>query len=345
MISISFFIFTPMKKNSYLFVLNLFLISTSLNAQSAKELQETAKSFIQQADYANALLVLNRAVQLAPKDLDILKDLSLTYYLQKDFTKSLEIIKPVTERDDADDQSFQLAGNAYLQLEQFKECEKLFRKGIKKFPESGAMYNELGELLMAQKDYSAIKYWEKGIEVDASFSKNYYNASKYYFLTTDKIWTLLYGEIFINIEPQSSRTVEIKNMLLDGYKKLFAEAIITLPTSDKNNFTDAFITSINKQSAVVAAGINVESLIMIRTRFILDWYQNYADKLPFKLFELHRQLLQGGMFEAYNQWIFGSSQNLAAYQNWTAVHTVEYNEFTRFQQSRLFKIPAGQYYR
>jgi len=50
------------------------------------------------------------------------------------------------------------------------------------------------------------------------------------------------------------------------------------------------------------------------------------------------------MFDAYNQWVFESVQNLPAYQNWTVLHAGEYNDFTRFQKSRMYKIPAGQYY-
>ncbi len=95
---------------------------------------------------------------------------------------------------------------------------------------------------------------------------------------------------------------------------------------------------------VAANGINAETLTMIRSRFILDWYNEFAEKLPFKLFELQQQLLQNGMFDVYNQWIFGSVQNLAAYQNWTIAHPAEYNEFTKFQRGRVFKIPLGQYY-
>ena len=321
------------------------LLNSHTFSQSAKELQETARAFIQQSDFANAVLVLNRAAQMEPNNLDVAKDLSLSYYMQRDNAKALEIIKPLLDREDADDQCYQIAGDIYKQLEQTKECEKLFRKGIKKFPGSGPMYNELGELLWAQKDYTAIKQWEKGIEVDPGFSKNYYNASKYYFFTPDKIWSILYGEIFINIEPLSNRTPEIKSILLDSYKKLFADAKLSVPDNEKNKFTDAFIGTMNKQSLVAAAGINTESLIMIRSRFILDWYNEYADKFPFKLFELQRQLLQEGMFEAYNQWMFGPVQNLAAYQNWTTVHAAEYNEFSHFQRGRIFKIPAGQYYR
>ena len=99
-----------------------------------------------------------------------------------------------------------------------------------------------------------------------------------------------------------------------------------------------------KQNAVATSGLNPESLTMIRTRFILDWFNEYAANYPTKLFELQRQLLQEGLFEAYNQWIFGIAQNLAVYQNWTNTHSEEFNEFSRFQKGRIYKVPAGQYY-
>jgi len=319
------------------------LLAGSAPAQTASELQETARSFMQQGDYSNALLVLNRAAQLEPTNLQVIKDLAFTYYLQKDFPKALSIITPALDREDADDQCYQIAGNCYKQLSQVKDCDRLFRKGIKKFPASGALYNELGELLWAQQDFSAIKQWEKGIEVDPSYSKNYYNACKYYYLSTDKVWSILYGEIFVNMEPLSNRTPEIKTILLESYKKIFTGQ--DPATGDKNRFSTAFSGLMNRQSTLATTGISTETLIMIRTRFILDWFTEQADKLPFRLFDLHRQLLQDGLFEAYNQWLFGSVQNLAAYQQWISSHAAEYDAFTRFQRGRVYKMPAGQYYR
>ena len=103
---------------------------------------------------------------------------------------------------------------------------------------------------------------------------------------------------------------------MDGYKKLFAESNLLSDFKSKNKFELAFLTTMNKQNSVVLKGINAETLTMIRTRFILDWDKDYEDKIPFKLFELHEQLLELGLFPAYNQWIFGAAQNLAAYQNW-----------------------------
>lgn len=315
-----------------------------LLGQDVKQLHENARIFMRQGDYSNAVIILNRAILLQPDNYEINKDLALNYYFAKEYKKALEAIKPLLDKEQADDQSYQIAGDIYLALDEIKDCDKVYRKGLKKFPNSGPLYNELGKLLWAQKDYSAIKQWEKGIELDPSFSKNYYHACRYYYFTTDKVWSLIYGEIFLNIEPQSPYSPEVKNILYESYKKLFMDADLEKSNPEKNSFVGAFLKSMNKLSPLASTGLNTESLTMIRSRFIIDWYDQHADKFPFKLFELQRQLLQEGMFDAYNQWIFTTVINLPAYQNWTNTHSTEYNDLVRFQKNRIFKIPIGQYY-
>ncbi len=328
--------------------LSLILIAlccqTLVFAQDVKQLQANARDFMHKGDYSNAILILNRALVMQPKNLEIAKDLALNYYYSKDYKRAIETLDPVLDRDDADDQAFQIVGDAYWALNDAKESEDTYRKGIKRLPNSGALYNELGKVLWTKNDFNAIKQWEKGIENDPGFAGNYYNASKYYYFTTDKVWSLVYGEIFINIDPKSSYTPEIKNILLEGYKKLFSEVDVEKNNKEKNSFANAFLKTMNKQSSLATSGINAESLTMIRTRFILDWDLNYASKFPFKLFELQRQYIQEGLFEAYNQWVFATAQNLPAYQAWTTVHSQEYAALTRFLQDRIFKIPAGQFY-
>lgn len=321
-----------------------FCLQTILFAQDVAELQKNAKTYMQKGDHANAILILNRALVLQPGNLELSKNLALNYYYAKEYVKAIDVLKPLLDRDDADDQCFQMAGDSYWAIEQFKDCEKVYKKGIKKLPNSGILYNDLGQLLWIQKDFSAIKQWEKGIEMDPGFARNYFNACKYYYFTTDKVWSIIYGEIFLNIDPLNESTPEIKNILLEGYKKLFADADLEKSNSDKNQFVVAFLKTMNKQSTAVSAGVNAETLSMVRTRFILDWYTNYGSKYPFKLFEWQRQLLQNGLFDAYNQWIFATAQNLPAYQNWTTTHSQEYNELVLFQKNRVFKVPPGQYY-
>lgn len=329
-----------------LFSIACCIISIGVFAQQEdiEKLHQNAKTFMRQGDYANASLILVRALQLEPNNLGIAKDLAYDYYLQRQNDKALAVLKPFLDKDNADDQTYQIAGTVYNALGQQKESEKLYKKAIKTFPESGPLYNEYGELLSSKGDINAIKQWEKGIEMDPSYANNYYNASKYYSTTKDKVWSLVYGEIFINIESFTSRTAEIKNVLLNGYKKLFADINLLADTKDKNPFELAFLSTMNKQNSVVIKGINAETLTMIRTRFILDWDKDYAAKFPSRLFELEKELLERGLFPVYNQWIFGTVQNLAAYQVWTSVHAAEYESFNKYQKDRIFKIPAGQYY-
>ena len=104
----------------------------STYAQDTKEMQANARSFMMQGDYSNAVLILNRAMQIEPGNPEIIKNLALNYYFQKDYNNALETIKPALEIDSADDQCFDLAGSIYLALDQLKECEKVYRKGLKK---------------------------------------------------------------------------------------------------------------------------------------------------------------------------------------------------------------------
>ena len=333
-----------MKK--FLFISACCILSINVFAQQddVEKLHENAKTFMRQGDYANASLILVRALELAPENMQIAKDLAYDYFLQKENQKALNVIKPFIEKQNADDQAYQIAGTIYNALGQQKEAEKIYKNGIKIFPNSGPLYNEYGELLGIMRDNNSIKIWEKGIEVDPSYSKNYYNASKYYSRTSDKVWSRIYGEVFIYLESYTARTIEIKNILLDGYKKLYADPDLMKDTKGKNKFELAYLSTMNKQNSVVTSGINPESLTMIRTRFILDWYKDYASQFPFQLFDLQKNLLEKGLFPAYDQWIFGATQNLAAYQNWTSSHAAEYAAFNKYLQDRNLKFTISQSY-
>ncbi|MFI5130583.1 MAG: tetratricopeptide repeat protein [Chitinophagales bacterium] len=335
-----------MKKFFSVLLISFFAITIFAQADDPKTLHENAKAFMRAGEFDNAAVVLVRALQKDKNNLELQKDLVMCYYLKRDYVKALDGAKVLLDRDDADVVVYQLAGNIYKALEQAKDCERVYKKGLKKFPKSGPLYSEYGELLWATKDYSAIEQWEKGIELDPAYAGNYYNASLYYFYTKDKVWGLLYGEIFVNMESLTERGAAMKQLLLKGYKeKLFAEAdLMKGEEKNKSEFARAFLQAMNKQSSLANKGITVESLTMIRSRFILDWYANNSTRFPFKLFDFQRQLLQEGMFEAYNQWLFGPVEDLTAYDDWTKTHAEQYTAFNNFQKTRVFKMPGGQYY-
>ncbi len=335
-----------MKKICSLFITFSLCFAAFAQPEDPKALHETAKTFMRSGDFNNAIIILTRALQQDNNNLEMEKDLVMSHYLKRDYAKALEGAKLLVERNDADVVCFQIAGNVYKALEEVKDCDKLYKKALKKFPKSGSLHSEYGELLWATKDFSAIKLWEEGIKVDPAFSGNYYNAAMFYFYTKDKVWSLIYGEIFINMESLGERGAAMKQLLLQGYKeKLFIDAdLMKGGEGNKSEFAKTFLQGMSKQSSLANKGITTETLTMIRARFILDWYANNADKFPFRLFDYQRQLLSEGMFTAYNQWLFGPIENLAAYENWSKTHQEEYNGFSAFQKTRVFRMSPGQYY-
>jgi tetratricopeptide (TPR) repeat protein len=333
-----------MKRIVLVLVLFIAINNKKVMAQTTAELQATAKAFMRQGDYGNAVLILNRCLAKEPANTSIGKDLALSYFYVQNNEMALEIIKPVLESKDADDQCFLITGNIYKQLNKPKESEKIFKKGIKMFPQSGSLYNELGEVqIAANNNKDAIKNWEKGIELDPSYSKNYYNAARFYFASNNNVWCILYGEIFVNMEPNNPKVAQLKKVIVESYKRLFTN--ITVAKNNKSNkpFAKLYIEALEKQGIQADQGIDVESLSMIRSRFIIDWFGS-SNKPAFKLFEQQQLLLKEGLFEAYNQWLFAAAENETAYQNWVKTHSTESIAFSKFQKSRIFKIPSGQYY-
>ncbi len=322
------------------------MAAVCFSQDNADTLQKIGRDYMKKGDWGNAVMVFKRALQQKPNDIGLLKDIAYSYYLEKDFMHSLETIKPVVESDDADVQSFQIAGTIYRAIEETKEGNKLYTRALKKFPYSGALYSEYGELLWQKKDYNAILQWEKGIEVDPNYPGNYYNAARFYYFTTDRVWSLLYGEIFVNLESYTIRTAEIKTILFDSYRKLFADADLlkNYNAKKKNEFEKAFLTSMNTQSSLASTGIDPQKLITIRTGFIKNWFETNAAKFPFRLFDYHKQLISSNMFAAYNQWMLGSGIKADDYQQWIVNNQAGYDTFNNFQRGRVFKLPKDQYY-
>jgi Tfp pilus assembly protein PilF len=314
--------------------------------QSVEQLRETAILFQKQEDFTNTLMILGKALEMEPQNLTILKDVALTYYLAGDFKRAAIRIFPLTDRDDADVQVFQIAGNIFKVLEDSRTCDKVYKKGLKKFPKSGALYSEYGDLKWSlEKSAEAIQQWEAGINAEPSHSGNYYHAAKFYFAAADKVRSIVYGEIFTNLESYSVRTSEIKILLIESYKRVFVSSeskqYFIKKTTD---FEVKFLETLMKQSALASRGITPETLLIIRSRFMLDWFTANSNAFPHQLFDHLQYLMRNGMFEAYNQWLFGPAADVNAYQNWLKTHDAENKKFQQYQRNKLFRMLEGQHY-
>ncbi len=315
--------------------------------QTAKLLQETAKTLIQKGDLDNAVVILERAKQQEPNNIEILRDLSYANYLKRDFAKAIDVGKELVDKPDADEQSFQVLGLSYKAVASYKEALKLYRTALRKFPNSGVIYNEYAEAYALDKDLEeAIVQWEKGIEVAPSYSSDYYNAAMYYVRKNNWIRAALYGELFLNLESYTARAEEIKTQMFILYRNLLMPGVIQQLKDAKTS--SVFEKNVLDELAKVTVGLKGEPTINditgIRTRFLANWALEKKKLYPFRLFDHQQYLLSQGMFEAYNYWLFSPANNSNLYEAWQRDHPKETEDFKAFQQSRVFKIPAGEYY-
>ena len=318
----------------------------NIHAQTPAEVHETVMSFLKNKDFDNANIAITNALAKQPDNYELLKEQLTVAYLKKDYAKTIELGKKLIKHANADAQAYQVLGSTYKMLAQDKAAIKNYEDGIAKFPEQGALRNEYAELLIARKNENdAIKQWESSIEKDPNYSVSYYYAAKYYGDKGDLIWAIYYGETFINLESYSARTSDMKSLLLGWYKKIYGQPNIAMVYASKNAFANMIAATLAKQSNAATAGITPESLTAIRTGFIKDWF--IADNTKYasvRLFEHWQQLIKLNHFKAYNLWAFGAAANTDIYKQWLAENATTNIAFENFQGSKIFKIPAGQYY-
>ena len=319
-------------------------------SQTPKELYQTARGYLMQGDLDNAVVSYNTLLKVDPDNIDALNDYLFVLVLNKDYAKAIDLGKQLITKPKANEQSYQTFGMAYKGKAAYKDAEELYKEGLKKFPESGVLYNEFGELYAMQNKLSeAIVQWEAGIKADPANSNNYYNATMYYSkVNEDLFWAIQYGEIFVNIESYSPHTALIKVKLFDAYKKMFSgDQFDKLASNPANTpFQKAWYNNMSTATAAVKDGVNAETIGALRTRFILNWFYNKQNETtPFYLFEHQRYLMKEGMFDAYNQWIFGEVSSKDDYEMWVNTHTKELSFFKVYQQNKLYRQPTGEYYK
>ena len=315
----------------------LIFVLSFVVAQPMSDLHKTAKNLMIEGDYENATLVFNKLLNNEPNNIAAHKDLAYLHYLKKEYSKSIEISKNFIDELTVEEKDYQILGLNYKAQGNNKECEKLYKSGLIKFPNSGVLYSDLADLYLNEKKLSdAVKSWKKGIEVDANYPNNYYNAAMYHNSIGNYFWTIIYGEIFVNLESYTIRTAEVKSTVLDAYKK-----ILYLGITNNNDFEKNVLNLLGSSTESLTA----YRLSSIRTKFILNWYHNKNnEKYPFRLFDQQRFLIQEGMFDAYNQWLFGIAVDPIQYKTWVDANLAEADNFKQFQEGRVFKLITGQYY-
>lgn len=307
------------------------------NSAKAKKMCDDAIGMMDAGNVDASIKLLNEAQKLDGLNAVIPYEIAYAYYLKEDYNKVISILDTLVSHKDANDRFYQLLGNAYDYIGKPESGLEVYTKGIKRFPNSGKLYLESGQIKFSQESYQeAINLWEKGCKVEPNFSSNYYWLAKIYNYTDERIWSIFYSEYFLLLEPGSKRTEEIGKLLFDNYRKSYTA---TSDTSGSFNLTKKGFEIVIEDkkdlkkgilpfegtyaSCFAVSAINFQSIINLKTiaeargRFLNCWFNDkkFLNTYPNSLLSYQKKIEDAGLFEVYTYWLlfYGDKETAISY--------------------------------
>ncbi|PKP19634.1 MAG: hypothetical protein CVU04_05565 [Bacteroidetes bacterium HGW-Bacteroidetes-20] len=333
--------------------------------QKAIEKGKEAVRLMDNGRYEESIKLLKEAQQLDPKSFIYPYELAYAFYMQKDYKKAKKYVESSLKYKDVNENAYQLLGNTYDYLGKSEKAIKTYEKGLKLFPNSGNLYLELGVMQMKNKEYlNALQYFEKGIEVEPNFPSNYYWAAKIFLSSSEEVWGMIYGEIFINLEPTTKRSTEIGKLLYKTYKneiKVISDTSYSVSFSknttininnleDLNNLKPPYGVTIYEPtlmfSIIGQKVIDINTLITIRSKFVDNYFSNGHDKqYPNLLFSYQKQIKDAGHFEAYTYFVLGKGDD-DTFQKWLSENEEKWQIFIDwFVNNKININESNKFYR
>lgn len=349
--------------NKYLLIVLFTGLGLNGWAQTPKETAAAncneALKFEDEGDYNTALGLLEQSQKLEPANTTYPYEIAYVWYNQKQYQHVVDKLETLKDKSDSFDRLYQLLGKSYTILNQSDRALAVYEDGLKKFPKSGCLLLERGIILLDDKKYDeALAYFEKGIDVAPGFSLNYYWAAKLYCNSSEPIWGVLYGEIFMNLERNGALNQEISKLLYSTYKSQ-----ITFPEAGKSavSFSKRTITEGRKpdkmpyslvyeatMGAAVATetAIDLNSLDRIRQNFLKFYNDRGFNKIyPNALFAYQDKITKADCMDAYNYWLLSNGDE-AAFKIWRAQNPAKWQDFVKWFDANPLKLnDANKFYR
>ena len=333
------------------------LYGQTTNKEKALAKGKEAIQLMDNGKIDESIKLLQEAQKLDPDRIDYPYELALAHYLKEDYKNAIKILKKIIKHKDVNERTFQLLGNSHSMLGKSKKAFKIYDAGLKKFPKSGMMYLEKGNVHWGKQEYDkALAYYEKGIEIDPKFTSNYYRATIIYCNSTEEVWGMIYGEIFMNLERNSNRTAEISQLLYDTYKseiKFIGGDTVSVSFSQNATVNINNLSYPTKMILPFGVGvyeptllfsilsektINLTTLNNIRSAFIDNYFNNGHDKIyPNILFSYQKRVKEAGHIEAYNHWILMKG-NEDEFGEWYSENEEKWENFVKWFTDNGLKI-------
>lgn len=351
-----------MMKKFYTLLFALIFASNQIFAQEQmiEQLVDSAVVLMDKQLYSESMTVLHEAIKKDPRHYRANYELAFLFSMMKEYDRSLSLLKKIENSPKANEQYYQMLGTIYDYKEMPETAISTYQKGLTKFPDSGRLHVELGMMYHKSNNVEkALETYEKGILADPTFPSNYFYAGLVLMGSSEPVWGLMYGEIFMNLEPYTNRSRTMSEYMVSTIKENVMQndtafvASFTKPSIELNPQTMKLEVSfpLVYQMCFNAAGrmaieegldeLGLYSLGYIHAEQIkhgTTYYAYYRKDSPSNpLFEYLLKVIEAGYIEEYCSLLYkGGFPN--EYLEWMIMNKDKYLEFMQWRENHPLSI-------
>ncbi|HVK38976.1 MAG TPA: hypothetical protein VNA88_10620 [Candidatus Kapabacteria bacterium] len=302
--------------------------------ERAEELARRAVEAMDAGQLDRALTLLDSAIKLDRTEPAYRYEKAYALLLKRDYSGGLAVVEPLLADTTATDYYYQLAAALHTGRGDSAASIAVLRAGLEHFPRSGPLHFEIGSRAEAAGDLvGAVTAYEQGMRAQPAYPENYYRAALILAGSSERIWGLIYGEMFMNLERQTERTARMGTVLLETYRRSIAvggdtsfqirfsermRALHVIGTEKTTEMVEAMgrpewlfemtaMQALAVSDACRAQGVTLDCLDQFRTEFNRRWFAQRLDtKFASPLFDWHKLLIDLGYFDEYNHWLLGA---------------------------------------
>jgi len=207
-----------------LFLYTLLFTCLSLTIYGQDYYLGKAEEAFENENFEEAVKLYKKVVDRNPGNLEYQYQLAFANYWNRKYNKAIRIGLDLIEKNPKESKHYRITANAYDLDGNYQDAIKILNMGIRNLPYNGELYFDLGVIEHIRGNIpGALDHWEQGIKAAPYYAENYYWAAKTYADSDEKVWAIMYSEMFLNLEKGTERFNEIGILLLTSYKKLLQE--------------------------------------------------------------------------------------------------------------------------
>jgi hypothetical protein len=220
--------------------------------------------------------------------------------------------------------------------------------------QDSSYYKAIEKAASAPIQPKEFKQMEQDALKDYSRPESYERLATAFGSSTEKVWAIVYGEVFCNLSPDADHRNAIGSLVYQAYEKSLSNNGGKLSVNLTENaqaaqgqapFESQFELAFLFAATPLGDGLmplSVQKLAQIRKNQLSLWSQK---KMPSnELMRWQQSIITAGNFEAYNYWLFQTAR-VDEFNQWTKEHQAQYQAWLDWLAKNKFTIQTPDFQR